>query len=177
MSGLYDVMIVGGGPAGLAAAIYTSRAKLKTVILEKETLGGQPMNTELIENYPGFEEGISGRNWVRGCSAGDEVRSRTGMCGCRRDQGQSGPDPDGPCLHRRIYRPDAAECRRSEAQETRGSRGGGFFPEGGHLLRFLRRKPACRPGSGGCGWRRFGNYGSNASFPSREEGYSARTVA
>jgi thioredoxin reductase (NADPH) len=60
MSGLYDVMIVGGGPAGLAAAIYTSRAKLKTVVFEKETLGGQPMNTELIENYPGFEEGISG---------------------------------------------------------------------------------------------------------------------
>lgn len=60
MSVLYDVMIVGGGPAGLAAAIYTSRAKLKTVIFEKETLGGQPMNTELIENYPGFEEGISG---------------------------------------------------------------------------------------------------------------------
>jgi thioredoxin reductase (NADPH) len=60
MSELYDVMIVGGGPAGLAASIYTSRAKLRTVIFEKETLGGQPMNTELIENYPGFEEGISG---------------------------------------------------------------------------------------------------------------------
>jgi thioredoxin reductase (NADPH) len=56
----FDVVIVGGGPAALAAAVYTCRALLKTVILEKKFLGGQLVGTELIENYPGFPEVISG---------------------------------------------------------------------------------------------------------------------
>ena len=56
----YDVIIIGGGPAALAAAVYTCRALLKTVILEKKYLGGQLVGTELIENYPGFPEVIGG---------------------------------------------------------------------------------------------------------------------
>ncbi len=56
----YDVIIVGGGPAALSAAIYTCRALLKTVILEKKYLGGQLIGTELIENYPGFPDVITG---------------------------------------------------------------------------------------------------------------------
>ena len=56
----YDVIIIGGGPAALAAAVYTCRALLKTVILEKKYLGGQLVGTELIENYPGFPEIIGG---------------------------------------------------------------------------------------------------------------------
>ena len=61
----YDVIIVGGGPAALAAAIYTCRALLKTVILEKKYLGGQLVGTELIENYPGFPEVIDGVELTR----------------------------------------------------------------------------------------------------------------
>jgi len=56
----YDVIIIGGGPAALAAAVYTCRALLKTLILEKKYLGGQLVGTELIENYPGFPEVIGG---------------------------------------------------------------------------------------------------------------------
>lgn len=55
MSENYDVIIVGAGPAGLAAALYTARDRMKTLILEKFMPGGQINNTERIENYPGYE--------------------------------------------------------------------------------------------------------------------------
>ena len=55
-----DLVIVGGGPAGLSAGIYASRGRLNTVILERNTAGGQLALTELVENYPGFPEGVSG---------------------------------------------------------------------------------------------------------------------
>ena len=56
----YDVVIIGGGPAGLTAAIYTCRAGLKTGVFESGVIGGEAASTELIENYPGFPDGISG---------------------------------------------------------------------------------------------------------------------
>lgn len=57
---IYDVVIIGGGPAGLTSGIYAARDNLKTLILEKNYPGGQVAITEVIENYPGFPEGISG---------------------------------------------------------------------------------------------------------------------
>ena len=51
----YEVIIVGGGPAGLAAGLYTARMNLKAVLVDRGPLGGQLLNTELVEDYPGFE--------------------------------------------------------------------------------------------------------------------------
>lgn len=59
-AGRYDVIIVGGGPAGLTAAIYCARGRLRTCVLERHTAGGQMSLTELVENFPGFPDGISG---------------------------------------------------------------------------------------------------------------------
>ena len=56
----YEVIIIGGGPAGLTAGLYTSRAGLKSLLVERGALGGQMVNATLVENYPGFPEGIAG---------------------------------------------------------------------------------------------------------------------
>ncbi len=56
----YDIIIIGGGPAGLTAGIYASRARMRTLLIERLAPGGQAALTEIIENYPGFPEGILG---------------------------------------------------------------------------------------------------------------------
>lgn len=62
---LYDVIIIGGGPAGMTAGLYASRARLKTLLIENGLFGGWMTTTELIENYPGFPQGISGEELSR----------------------------------------------------------------------------------------------------------------
>ncbi|MGB9780259.1 thioredoxin-disulfide reductase [Caldanaerobacter sp.] len=65
MSTLYDCLIIGGGPAGLSAAIYASRGKMNTVVFERSKIGGQAAITDDIENYPGSVEEATGPKIVK----------------------------------------------------------------------------------------------------------------
>jgi thioredoxin reductase (NADPH) len=60
MGKIYHVVVIGGGPAGLAAGLYCARSRLNTLLIEKGIMGGQITNAEQVENYPGFPKGISG---------------------------------------------------------------------------------------------------------------------
>lgn len=64
MQKIYDTVIIGGGPAGYSAALYTTRAGLSTLVIEKFSPGGQIALTDQVDNYPGFDEGIDG--WLLG---------------------------------------------------------------------------------------------------------------
>jgi thioredoxin reductase (NADPH) len=70
----YEVIIVGGGPAGLAAGLYTSRAKQRSLLIEGKWPGGQLRNTELIEDYPGFES-------IKGAELADRMESQVRKLG------------------------------------------------------------------------------------------------
>ena len=60
MEHVYDMLIIGGGPAGYTAALYATRAGLDTVLIERLSAGGQMALTDIIDNYPGFDEGVDG---------------------------------------------------------------------------------------------------------------------
>jgi len=76
----YEIVIIGGGPAGLTAGLYACRARMKTLLLEKALCGGQILVTDTIENFPGFPEGIKGPDlaeWMfkQASHAGLEVKA------------------------------------------------------------------------------------------------------
>ena len=72
MKHIHDMIIIGGGPAGYTAALYASRAGLDTLIIEKMSVGGQMALTDIIDNYPGFNEGIDGFSLGMQMQAGAE---------------------------------------------------------------------------------------------------------
>ncbi len=72
MERIYDMIVIGGGPAGYTAALYAARAGLDTVVLEKLSAGGQMALTSQIDNYPGFEEGVDGFELGEKMQAGAE---------------------------------------------------------------------------------------------------------
>jgi thioredoxin reductase (NADPH) len=61
---IYDLMIIGGGPAGLTAGLYAQRGKLRSLLIERLIPGGQILTTDWVDNYPGFPEGVSGFDLV-----------------------------------------------------------------------------------------------------------------
>ena len=72
MEHIYDTLILGGGPAGYSAALYTARAGLDTLVIEKICPGGQMATTDIIDNYPGFDAGIDGMELGMKMMAGAE---------------------------------------------------------------------------------------------------------
>lgn len=72
MDKIYDVIIIGGGPAGYTSAIYTSRAGLNTLVIEQFSAGGQMTQTAQIDNFPGFPEGVDGFTLGAGMQQGAE---------------------------------------------------------------------------------------------------------
>lgn len=74
-----DLIIIGAGPAGLTAAIYASRAKLSTLVLENNLVGGQAKSTYKVENYPGFKE-------ISGSDLSDKISEQAESCGAIIDE-------------------------------------------------------------------------------------------
>ena len=100
---IYDVIIIGGGPAGLTAAIYASRARLKTLLVESFTVPAQAAITSDIENYPGFPEGLNGFELV------ERFKKQAGKFGTEFKTGDVAKINEHKEAGRKVYRMDLGD--------------------------------------------------------------------
>ena len=169
---VYDVVIVGAGPAGLTAAIYASRGRLKTAVLERNMAGGQIALTDLVENYPGFPEGISGFDLSQKMKEqaekfGAEMREIEGVAELRTRPRR---------LLRRGHRPRGDPHARGHpragrrAAALRHPRRGRVHRPRRQLVRHLRRRPLPRQDRGRHRRRRLRRRGGPVPHQVRREG-------
>ena len=123
---LYDMVVIGGGPAGYTTALYAARAGLDVVVLEKLSAGGQMALTTQIDNYPGFDEGIDGfelaekmQRQAERFGSKSEFADVTGMDLTRNPYVIQTEDGE---FHARIPCPDGCHRNRRGSQRTWTSR-------------------------------------------------------
>ena len=169
----YDVVIVGGGPAGLAAAVYGASEGLKTILVESEAPGGQAGTTSRIENYLGFPAGLSGGDLARRAPGPGTAARRRDPLARRGDRHPArGPLPGRhPRRGRRGLVPDGGGRDRGQLSPARGA-GRRRARRSGDLLRRRHHRggPLPRPGGRGGGRRQLGRPGGGLPVPLREAG-------
>ena len=110
MQHAYDLIIIGGGPAGLTTAIYAARENLETLIIDSKGLGGQAGVTERLDNYPGFPDGRR----RRGARGPDRAAGRSATASrCSRRSRSTRIEDAGAEELRVVHRPTATTTRRA----------------------------------------------------------------
>ena len=170
----YDVVIVGAGPAGMCAGMYAGRSMLKSVVLERGFPGGELLNTELIEDYPGFET-ILGHELAQkfadhAAKFGAEFKNGVVVEGVRKREDGMLRDANRVGRHLRVAGRDHHGGR--HAGQARHPRRDRVCGEGRVVLRDLRRRVLPQPDDRRRRRRRRGNGGSGLPHALRRQGVS-----
>ena len=170
----YDIVIIGGGPAGLTAGMYAARADLRTLAIAGDSTVSQVTVTDLIENYPGIPEGINGfdlaeRLKTQAVQFGLETASGDVTAVTKKRWGaQDGWEITAGAMR---YGALAVIIATGATWRRLGVPGrGAVHREGGLLLRHLRRPLLPQPRGRGCRRGRYGHPGGALPHPLREEG-------